>query len=76
VLTWGTSGRGNPKLTKGLFPHMEAFSLIRSQKKGRSTVYSITDRGRAHKSLVQMDPVDRKFMEDSIRDRRAEGEIS
>lgn len=38
---WGTSGRGNPSLTKALFPHMAERGSIRAEKRGRSIVYSL-----------------------------------
>lgn len=43
---WGTSGRGNPSLTKVLFPHMERTGLMKMEKRGRAMVYTITDAGR------------------------------
>lgn len=37
---WGTSGRGNPKLTNGLFPYMVERGLLAVRTKGRAKYYS------------------------------------
>ncbi len=38
---WGTSGRGNPKLTQVLFPHMVAKGYLKVREKGRAKYYSV-----------------------------------
>lgn len=75
VITWGTSGRGAPKLTQGLFPYMEEKGLIQSHKRGRTIVYQLTGKGRQALVLVQMDPIDRKALVDGIAQQRADGDI-
>ena len=64
----GESGRGSPKLTKILFPEMEAKGFITSTRIGRSTVFRVTDKGRAK---YDREPLDRKtaaWMVDFIKD--------
>ena len=38
---WGTSGRGNTKLTNSLFPHMVRTGTIVMRQKGRAKYYSL-----------------------------------
>lgn len=38
---WGTSGRGNKTLTRGVFPAMVTLGFLRSEKRGRATVFSL-----------------------------------
>lgn len=44
---WGTSGRGNTNLTKGMFPAMVTLGYLRAEKKGRTIRYFATALGKS-----------------------------
>ena len=77
VMTWGTSGKGAPKLTKSLFPSMVSQGLMKIVKVPgrRGTLFQITEKGEAALDLAPLDPEDREWFLKTIEDNRADGEI-
>ena len=45
-LVFGSSGRGDTGLTRSLFPYVIKRGWVTTQKKGRSTLFEVTDLGR------------------------------
>lgn len=69
----GESGRGSPKLTKILFPEMMAKGLITSTRIGRSTMFSITAKGREFYMQQALDLKDEAWMADFMKEVIAAG---
>jgi hypothetical protein len=45
IAVFGSSGKGNPSLTKSLFPYCVRKGLIAMTLAGRSKIYTITEKG-------------------------------